>query len=411
MSSERSVCCAGADTMPMHMGGTRDEAAIEQQLLQEEARLLAYWEDQMQKLADECERAELLRAGYGELMYDARPPPTKKAKAPPIARYIDPSHGLHGSSRRKTDWSRTRFWEHLCAEEVLAPERASKEFKNLTRLPRAVFDEIVLEAARSGLFAVCAHEPVAKQVQMPLGKMASHTTPLALKIMACLRHLATGEPLTSVEIAANLGKDSVRGFFHGFVQWFVDRYWGEKVVGTSGIGFSTVEEVEAAEAKYRQLGLPGIVCSMDGVHVAWDKAPYKYKFMYSGKEGYCTVCWNVHVLPTCRIVYVAPCKAGASNDKTAVRFDALVGALRKLPLFTERQWRVHGHSQQFIRGSSALCDNGYHRWVETICGHKHPLGAEEIKWASRCESVRKDTERTFGMMKVHMPLSHWLMCV
>ena len=68
--------------MPMHMGGTRDEAAIEQQLLEEEARLLAYWEDQMQKLADECERAELLRAGYGELMYDARPPPTKKAKAP-----------------------------------------------------------------------------------------------------------------------------------------------------------------------------------------------------------------------------------------------------------------------------------------------------------------------------------------
>jgi hypothetical protein len=64
----------------------------------------------------------------------------------------------------------------------------------LTRLPRAVFDQIVIEAASSGRFPVCAHEPVAKHVDGRLGEMAGNTTPLALKVMASLRHLATGEP-------------------------------------------------------------------------------------------------------------------------------------------------------------------------------------------------------------------------
>ena len=71
------------------MGGDRDEAVQLHKVLEEEARILSYWEQQIRRWEDECERAELVRARYGE----------------------------------------TQFWDHLCAEEVLAPERASKEFK------------------------------------------------------------------------------------------------------------------------------------------------------------------------------------------------------------------------------------------------------------------------------------------
>ena len=219
--------------------------------------------------------------------------------------------------------------------------------------------------------------------------------------MCTLRHLATGESFTTLAVASNLGKETLRNFSHEFMAWFVEHYYKDKVTGVNGIGFQTVAEVEASEKIYRQAGLPGIVTSMDGVHVTWDKAPYAYKFMYCGKEGYPTVCFDVHVLACGKIVYVAPAMPGAHNDKTQVLYDKLVDALRTNPLFTERRWRFHTSAgPKMITGTATLCDNGYHRWAETICGDKYPTNDPAVRWSSRCESVRKNVERTFGILKV-----------
>ena len=68
-------------------------------------------------------------------------------------------------------------------------------------------------------------------------------------------------------------------------------------------------------------------------------------------------------------------------------------------LFTEREWRVHGGSVDKIVGTSTLCDGGYHAWLSTIAAPKTPAGHDEVRWASRCESVRKIVERTFGILK------------
>ena len=304
------------------------------------------------------------------------------------------------ASRCRADWAQTMIWEHVGPEDVLAnPDR---EFENLTRLPKAKFDEIVLKAATSGRFRASIYEPVAHEPGVKLGRYAKCTTPLAVRILSCLRHLATGDSWNSIQYATHIDAETLRCFYHKFMPWFVDTYYQEWVTGPSGIGFSCVDEVEASEKMFRRLGLPGIVTSMDGVHCAWDKAFHAIKWQFVGKEGFATVGWNVHILANGKICYIAPPQPGATNDKTYLRHDALIAAMRFDSLFTDRSWRVHTQdgSTANLPGCSSLCDNGYHQWDCCMAGYKWPLNQADTKWACRMESVRKNVERVFGQMKM-----------
>jgi hypothetical protein len=362
-----------------------------------EALVTSAWQEHTERIRQAWERERYVRDAYGQLMYDARPPkpPSRAARMP---RYLDEAAGLFGKSKRRGDWTKSRFWEHLGKPVLLNPER---EFRNLTRMPKDVFDRIVEDAAMSGRWRVSKYESVAeKDWYVPMN--GDHiATPLSLRVMLTLRHLATGESFSSLGAAGHICKETLRSFAHQFMEWFVDHYYADKVTGPSGVGFQTRADVEASEKIFRQAGLPGIVTSMDGVHVAWERAPYAFKHMYCGKEGYPTGSFNVHVLANGKIVYVAPGMPGASNDKTLVRFDLLVRALREDALFTDRVWRMHTRNGCCgVSGTSTLCDNGYHRWAETICGDKYPTDPAAVRWSARCESVRKNVERTFGILKV-----------
>jgi hypothetical protein len=73
------------------------------------------------------------------------------------------------------------------------------------------------------------------------------------------------------------------------LKWFRLIYWKEYVVGESGVGFDDYASIEKEEKVFRQFGLPGFVTCMDGVHLAWENAPFKSRWQYKGKEGFPTV--------------------------------------------------------------------------------------------------------------------------
>jgi len=292
----------------------------------------------IQAEVERVEHAAMMAAAWNQPAYLglAHPDPVS-LKRRRTARYLSADLGSGGNSRWRGDWSRSRVWEHLTETAVLTD--GEKEFQNLCRLPREIFDEIVEAAVRSGKFAAPAWESDALNTPRTTSNRVQHqVVPVRLQVMLCLRHLATGEPFASLELAGHVGHDTVRPFFHKFTAWMVDHYYADKVTGPSGIGFESVADVEKAERVFRKLGLPSIVTCMDGVHVAWDRAPFDVKYKFVGKEGYPTVAWNVHVDTVGTIKYVAPQQFGAANDKTQVRRDKLVHALRTSTLFTEREW-------------------------------------------------------------------------
>ena len=51
------------------------------------------------------------------------------------------------------------------------------------------------------------------------------------------------------------------------------------------------------------------------------------------------------------------------------------------------------------RGPWILCDNGYLRWAVTIPPYKATTSREEIRFSEWFESMQKDVECTFGILK------------
>jgi hypothetical protein len=53
-----------------------------------------------------------------------------------------------------------------------------------------------------------------------------------------------------------------------------------------------------------------------------------------------------------------------------------------------------------MKGVFLLCDGGYHKWSQLICPLKHTSKLAHTLWSCQLESVRKDVECTFGVLKV-----------
>ena len=52
------------------------------------------------------------------------------------------------------------------------------------------------------------------------------------------------------------------------------------------------------------------------------------------------------------------------------------------------------------KGAYYVCDGGYHAWYELVAPYKNQLeGSQLSKWSSNMESVRKDVECTYGILK------------
>ena len=156
------------------------------------------------------------------------------------------------------------------------------------------------------------------------------------------------------------------------------------------MGFDDIATIEQEEKLFRQMGLPGFITCMDGVHFAWERAPYQLRWQYIGKEGYPTIVVNLHCTATGWIKYATTIFAGATNDKTIVRSDDLVSKMKTDPLFLERRWPTSAKdpsgSMHELEGCMTLCDSGYHNWVETMGGKKNPTNAIDI-YGHKCMCV------------------------
>ena len=92
---------------------------------------------------------------------------------------------------------------------------------------------------------------------------------------------------------------------------------------------------------------------------------------------------------------------GSYNDKTIVRYDDMIRALRTDAMYRDFEYVLHdGDGAEHVhRGLYAINDGGYHRWKTTISGFPHSVDPFEQRFTERLESVRKDVECVFGIMK------------
>jgi hypothetical protein len=137
-----------------------------------------------------------------------------------------------------------------------------------------------------------------------------HTpTPMCLKISAFCRWLAVGAHVNAYTEGSGCSGQTLEDFFPNFGKWLVERFHDEWIRLPT-----TSEEVVVLEKPFRMMGVPGDVCSQDGVHVPWNRCPSTLKPDYTGKEGYQTLAWNCCVAHTTKILSVHGHRRGDDED-------------------------------------------------------------------------------------------------
>eukprot|EP00965_Chrysotila_dentata_P191562 6174604-Pleurochrysis_carterae.AAC.1 len=233
-----------------------------------------------------------------------------------------------------------------------------------------MFDELIVQAIDSGLFST------KKAGEMQFGPVAH---PLELKVLACLRYMASGTDFVMMEELACISATVLEKFFHKWTAWVGNDLFRKWVTIPR-----TESEVAIVEGIYSRLGFPGTICSIDGVHVPWHCCPATRSNLHVGKEGYPTRAFNVAVGPTRRIFHVGPSHPGARNDKTMSKYDWYMQQLRS-GLYSQHAFNCFDKNGHLIeqKGLHAITDAGYCRWFCLMYPLRHPSTLKERRWSKR----------------------------
>ncbi len=163
----------------------------------------------------------------------------------------------------------------------------------------------------------------------------------------------------------------------------------------------TKEELRKITRRYESVGLPGGGGSIDVVHIKWSKCPAGDMNRCIGKEGYPTLAFEVVSGYDRKILGVSSVQFGTRNDQHIVKLDKNVATIRD-DWYRTIEWEYldeNGNTCTAV-GIYLICDGGYLRWPCLVCPYKGAhVASLEGYFSSNLESVRKDVECIFGIMK------------
>ena len=319
----------------------------------------------------------------------AKPRQRKKRKKEEHKREPVQAQYAPGDIRRmRWDPAQSPWWRLINRRGVRETgTRAYNKFRAKFRLPLTVVEDLVERA-----------QAVDEWKDKPAGPghgRGPARFPLMIKVLAALRCLAKGVDVDGVEEAAHISTSSLKVFVPAFIRWLAKEIFPEAVRLPEG------EHLQGSLRVFARLGFPGAYCLADGVHLFWDRCPAKLKALYSGKEGYPTLAFNVSVLQSREIIHVADWLPGSKNDKTQAAHDELFRKARVGELHPDEVYVLYTADGGTVvcKGLYIIVDAGYHQWRCLQGPLKVASGDDATAWNERLESVRKAVECVFGILK------------
>ena len=224
--------------------------------------------------------------------------------------------------------------------------------------------------------------------------------PLELKILGVLRVLGRGYCFDGIEELCFISAEVIRVFFHKFTRLFSVKLF--LIYCNAPL---SEDEIERTMKIYRRLGLPGCIGSVDCVHIRWERCPVGERSQHKGKEGFPTLSYEVTVDHSKKIIAVTEGHPGSRNDKTIVKFDGFVSSIHDRSLYGDISFKLLSDNDQKITveseemGAYLISDGGYPKWRTLQCPLKHTVRSKHALWSKWVDSVRKDVECVFGILK------------
>jgi hypothetical protein len=189
-------------------------------------------------------------------------------------------------------------------------------------------------------------------------------------------------------------ESSVLSIFKTFVTNMTRYCFNDFVKSPTGIRMGQTLEC------YRRLGLPGAIGSMDATHVRWDKCPVNLTNLCKGKEGYTTLAFNAIVDHSRFIQYVSRAYFGTSNDIQITNSDQYTRSIMH-GLYKDVVYYLYDEDGNLFKcyGGWIIVDGGYPKKAVFVDPSHTCFDRPTILWSEWMESVRKDVECTFEILK------------
>ena len=321
--------------------------------------------------------------------------PTQRKRSVKKVKYemFDDSGSRVPVSPKSTSWYRL----YVSHPNVDNP-KFHKQFRRRFRLPHHKFVELV------NIFKEATNEDGSLSFRRWMSKDAVglESSPIELMILGALRYLGRGWTFDDIEEATVIDEETHRQFFHHFITFGAEVLFNKWVVAPT-----TAEEAEPHMHEMRLAGMTGGLASSDASHIIWERCSFKHRQAHKGFKLSCTArTYNITVNHRRRILCSTQGHPARWNDKTLVLYDDWVRGVYEGKYLSETEFTLFEHDdtsgeivERKYRGVWILVDNGYLDWPTTVPPIKRTFDQREIRWSQWLESMRKDVECTFGILK------------
>jgi len=290
--------------------------------------------------------------------------------------------------RENTTIGKPSLWESNWGILILDPRTKNllsyqgKRFKRRFRVPFPIFTNLLV--------------PMCKSVNLFDDHYLGYI-PIEFKILIALRILARGNCADDIAELSNVGESTINSIFKKFVTNFVKHFL------TNWVSFPEGERLQAVMKAYDRLGMTGAFASMDCTHLWWNKCPESMTSDFTNGKygGHTTTVFQAMVGPNKEVFSCSNAYPGSYNDKMVSQIDPDIRRILQYGAYKDVEYLLFDKDgiPRKTKGAYLIVDGGYQKVAGLQDPTKTASSTNEIRFAEWMESVRKDVECLFGILK------------
>jgi hypothetical protein len=219
--------------------------------------------------------------------------------------------------------------------------------------------------------------------------------------LAALQYLGWGWTFDDLAESTAISQEVLCVFFHSFIDF------GSTVLYKLYIRPpQTSSDASVHAAEYKIAGFPGAIGPTDATHIMLERVSYRFRQTHMGfKMTHTARTYNITVNHRRQIIATTSGHPARWNDKTLALFDNFMQELHEGDIMDGNRFKLYAYdsngevTKQEYQGAWFLVDNGYLAWSTTVPPIKMTNSHAEIQFSAWLESMRKDVECTFGILK------------
>ena len=283
------------------------------------------------------------------------------------------------------------LWYQLYVKSSPQDDRLKKIFRTRFRVPYSYFLELSDMVMNHEIFTRWKNCDA-------LGEKPSN---IKLLLLGSLRYLGRSWTFDDINEANGISREVNRNFFSCFIEYGSTVMYKKYVVDVANS-----IDIANHESLFSMAGMNGCMGSSDATNVIMLSCPSWASNSHKGfKLNLPARTYNLTVSHSKVILCSTTGHPSTWNDKTIVLFDPLISGVHQGTKHQDFKFNLYEKNDKgeikevTYQGIWFMVDNGYLNWSCTIPPVKDASTYQTIRFSEWLESMRKDVECTFGILK------------